>query len=263
MNQLLYDVLMEIFCPKCGRNEFWKTKDNRLKCKNCRYLFTPKENIFKISNSTLKEVISEFLLEHSTNIILERIKISKYKLLKILNILRILITKKVVESFNGKIKIDEKFFENELKNALKGKKKKKEEERRRKNEIIIGIFCEKEKCYAKPLLNIKPSEVKSFLKKKEKLNLSEKWIENVGIVFKGSLFRLTPRKKGVDILSIFWGYLKRKLSEKGGIRREKLPFYLGEYSFRFNMRKKDLKSKEDYLLNLIFEYSKNKMIKIK
>jgi hypothetical protein len=30
----------------------------------------------------------------------------------------------------------------------------------------------------------------------------------------------------------FWGYLKRKLASKGGIRREKLPLYLGEYVWR-------------------------------
>jgi transposase-like protein len=253
---------MEIFCPKCEKNEFWKTKDNRLKCKNCRHLFTPKENLFNIPNSTLRSIISEFLLEHSTNIILERIKISKYKLLKILNVLRILITKEVIKEFRGKIKLDEKFFEKEIENILKRRKTKKEK-KLKNEELIIGIFCEKGKCYAKPLPNIKSSEIKSFLKKRKKLSFSENWLENIGLVFRGSLFRLTQTKKGIDILSVFWGYLKRKLSEKGGVRREKLPFYLGEYSFRFNKRKESLKLKEDYLFNLILEYSKNKSIKIK
>jgi transposase-like protein len=32
----------------------------------------------------------------------------------------------------------------------------------------------------------------------------------------------------------FSGYLKRKLASKGGIRREKLPLYLGEYIWRYN-----------------------------
>ncbi|MCD6149282.1 transposase [bacterium] len=38
-------------------------------------------------------------------------------------------------------------------------------------------------------------------------------------------------KKGNHIngLEGFWGYLKRKLAAKGGIRKEKLPLYLGEY----------------------------------
>ena len=34
----------------------------------------------------------------------------------------------------------------------------------------------------------------------------------------------------------YWGYLKRKLASKGGIRREKLPLYPAEYVGRYNHR---------------------------
>jgi hypothetical protein len=40
----------------------------------------------------------------------------------------------------------------------------------------------------------------------------------------------------INGLEGFWGYLKRKLSSKGGIRRVKLPLYLGEYVWRYNHR---------------------------
>jgi hypothetical protein len=48
--------------------------------------------------------------------------------------------------------------------------------------------------------------------------------------------------------------LKRKLAAKGGIRREKLPFYLGEYVWRYNHRKLSLKEQENRLFNLIFHH---------
>lgn len=35
----------------------------------------------------------------------------------------------------------------------------------------------------------------------------------------------------------FWGYLKRMLAAKGGIRCERLPLYLAEYVWRYNHRK--------------------------
>ncbi len=35
----------------------------------------------------------------------------------------------------------------------------------------------------------------------------------------------------------FWGYLKRNLSAKGGIRRDRLPLYLAEYVWRYNVLK--------------------------
>jgi transposase-like protein len=50
----------------------------------------------------------------------------------------------------------------------------------------------------------------------------------------------------------FWGYLKRKLSSKGGIRRERLPLYLGEYVWRYNYRKLSLKEQKSRLFTLIF-----------
>ena len=51
----------------------------------------------------------------------------------------------------------------------------------------------------------------------------------------------------------FWGYLKRKLAAKGGIRKEKLPLYLGEYVWRYNHRKLKLEEQEKLLSNLVFQ----------
>jgi transposase-like protein len=48
----------------------------------------------------------------------------------------------------------------------------------------------------------------------------------------------------------FWGYLKRNLAAKGGIRRERLPLYLAEYVWRFNHR------------NLSTDEQINKLLKI-
>ena len=45
----------------------------------------------------------------------------------------------------------------------------------------------------------------------------------------------------INGLEGFSGYLKRKLVAKGGIRREKLPLYLGEYVLRYNHRKDTVK----------------------
>ena len=41
----------------------------------------------------------------------------------------------------------------------------------------------------------------------------------------------------VNGLEGFWGYLKRRLAAKGGVRRERLPLYLAEYVWRYNHRR--------------------------
>ena len=105
-----------IKCPRCFKSKFWKTSDNRLRCKNCHYIFRPKTNLVNISNKLLKQVIVEFVLGHSTNVILERVKISKHKLLKTLTILRIAITKDLPEVFEGIIEVDETYLGGQMKN---------------------------------------------------------------------------------------------------------------------------------------------------
>lgn len=235
---------LQVKCPKCFESRFWKTGDNRFKCRSCRYIFSPKPNPINLSSKILNVVVSEFLLEHSTNIILERVNISKYKLLKVLTLLRILMTKDVPDVFERIVKLDEAQIGFD---TIK--------------QPVFGILCREGKVYAKVLPNLEQTDLKFFLKnKKELINYSEDWQKYFGLVFKGSLYRLVPSKKHqIDALEGFWGYLKRKLAAKGGIRRERLPLYLGEYVWRYNYRKLTLKEQEKRLLNLVFQYfgSKN------
>jgi transposase-like protein len=60
-------------------------------------------------------------------------------------------------------------------------------------------------------------------------------------------------KKGNHIngLEGFWGYLKRRLAAKGGIRKERLPLYLSEYVWRYNYRKMSVHEKTNKMLTLL------------
>jgi transposase-like protein len=224
----------QIKCPKCKSSDFWKTKDGRLKCKKCRYLFTPRENIFNIPNELLKQIVSEFILEHSTDVILQRVKISKYKLLKVLIHLRRLMEEDIPEIFNSIVSS-------------------KSEPAAKIEKPIIGILSKDDKIFAK-ILNIEPQEVEEFLKNEEKVDKNEKWLENFAIIYKNSFYRLSRKEPSqIDTLEIFWGYLKRKLFTKAGIRKERLPLYLGEYVWRFNNRKLNLKEKEERIWQLIMK----------
>ncbi|MEA2088718.1 MAG: hypothetical protein U9O55_02685 [Patescibacteria group bacterium] len=115
---------MKLNCKNCNSKRFWKLNDNRFKCKKCFLKFSPNKNKIKISNKLLKQIISEFVLEHSTNTILDRINISKYKLLKILTLLRIEMTKDVPKIFEGIVEVDETYLGGQWKNKRLGIKKK-------------------------------------------------------------------------------------------------------------------------------------------
>jgi|GEM_PF-1407495 len=219
-----------IRCTKCLKESFWKTKDGRLKCKNCHYIFTLKKDHFNISRKDLKKIISEFILGSSTNTILKKNNVSKYQLLKILTLLRFLMIKNIPDEFQETIKLTPENFviDKNIKNP------------------IIGIFSRREKIYAKVLTEIKPKDLKSFIQKEKKV--FEK--SNMALVYKKNIYRINKSNKK-DAIDLFWSYLKNKLALKGGIRKEKFPLFLGEYVWRYNNRKLSVKEQEKKLIKLL------------
>ena len=242
---------MRFICPKCKNRNFWNISGNRLKCKRCKYLFTPKENFANIPNKILKQIISEFVLEHSTNTILDRVNISKYKLLKILTLLRIEMTKNIPEAFEGTVEVDETYLGGQWKNKrLLVKKQQKQSKRGRgtTKQPIFGILCRNGTVWAELVNSVEAKTLQPRIEKQVKrgsIVCSDTWRGYTGIASKGYVHRFVNHskneysdKKGNHIngLEGFWGYLKRKLSAKGGIRRKKLPLYLGEYVCLFEKR---------------------------
>jgi hypothetical protein len=55
----------------------------------------------------------------------------------------------------------------------------------------------------------------------------------------------------VSGLEGFWGYLKRKLASKGGIRRERLLLYLAEHVWRYNHRDMKIEDPIELILSLL------------
>lgn len=259
-------------CPKCFKSRFWKTADNRLRCKNCRYLFTSRSNPVNISNRLLKQVISEFLSEHSTNIILSRANISKYKLLKVLTLLRTVMSNDIPEVFSGIVEVDKTYLGGQMKNKRKKDKLKLGKMKRGFGIIkqpIFGILCRKGEVCAEIAPGIEVKDLQPLIEKQVRKGstiCSDGWRGYTGLAVKGYVHRLVDHSKGeysdqkghhINGLEGFWGYLKRKLSAKGGIRKEKLPFYLGEYVWRYNHRSLFLKEQEKCLLNLWQEASRS------
>lgn len=256
---------LRIKCPKCFKSKFWKTTDSRLKCQSCRYLFTPNPNLVNISNKILKQVISEFLLEHSTNIILSRVNISKYKLLKVLTLLRTIMVNDVPEIFSGIIEVDETYLGGQMKNKRQKERLKLGKNRRGFGTIkqpVFGILCRKGKVYAEIVQNVEAKDLQPLIERQVKKGstiCSDSWRAYTGLAIKGYVHRMVNHNKReysdqkgnhINGLEGFWGYLKRKLSAKGGIRKERLSLYLGEYVWRYNHRNLIFKEQEKHLLNI-------------
>jgi len=118
---------MKLICPECSNNKNWSLKDGRFRCTKCRKTFSDSRQLFRISKAKLRKVVQEFLLEHSTNIILSRVDISKYMLLKILTLLRVAMTQDLPEVFDGTVEVDETYLGGQWKN----------------NGFLLNVICQK------------------------------------------------------------------------------------------------------------------------
>jgi len=217
----------------------------------------------------LRKVIQEFILEHSTNTILARVNISKYKLLKVLTLIRRAMTTDLPEVFSGIVEVDETYLGGQMRNKRKQERCKLGKNRRGFGTVkqpVFGILCRKGKVFAEIVPGIEAKDLQPLIEKqveKGSTICSDGWRGYTGLAAKGYVHRLVDHSKNeysdrkgnhINGLEGFWGYLKRKLAAKGGVRREKLPIYLGEYIWRFNHRKLSLKEQENLLFTLFFKH---------
>ena len=258
-------------CPKCKTTPvFWKLKDGRIKCKNCGSRIAINKGRIRIEKGILKKIVSEFVLEHSTNMILNRVDVSKYKLLKTLTLLRMKMTRDLPEVFEGTVEVDETYLGGQWKNkrlSLKKTVKQSKRGRGTTKQPVFGILCRNGKVWAELINNVEAVDLQPLIMKKVKkgsIVCSDTWRGYTGIAARGYVHRMVEHgkneysdKKGNHIngLEGFWGYLKRKLSAKGGVRRKIIHLYLGEYVWRYNHRNLNYKNQEKRLLSILFKQS--------
>jgi transposase len=195
------------------------------------------------------EIIRWFLLEQSSQNIAIRTSIKRLRVLRSLAIIRRALTKDVPGIFSGTVEVDETYLGGQWKNKRKtirdqGTKR----GRGTKKQPVFGILCRNGTVWAEVVEDVGADTLQPLISRKVSTGsivCSDTWKAYTGIAARGYVHRLVNHGerqytdgKGNHIngLEGFWGYLKRKLASKGGIRRERLPLYLGEYVWRYNHR---------------------------
>lgn len=252
-------------CKRCSKNKCYFLASKRYRCRDCGYTFTPVQPLFNIPPKRLKNILTDFVLEHSTNVILARQPISKYKLLKVLTACRVAMTKDVPSVFSGQVEVDETYLGGQWKNkrlSVKVQLPKPKLGRGTTKQPIFGILCRSGKIWAELIDNTEARNLQPLIQKQVKVGstvYSDTWRGYTGIATKGYVHRLVEHgkefvdKQGNHIngLEGFWGYLKRKLVAKGGVRKSRLHLYLGEYVWRYNHRSDTIRQRVDYLYKLL------------
>lgn len=256
--------MVKISCPKCKTKKVYLLSNKKRKCSKCKYEFTPHRLPLYFTRDQWREIIRWFLLELSSHNISLRTGFERRRVLRALTIIRTSLTKDVPEIFSGTVEVDETYLGGQWKNKRKSVRDQGSKRGRgTMKQPVFGILCRNGTVWAEVVNDVGSDTLQTLISKKVtagSIICSDTWKAYTGIASRGYVHRLVNHgekqysdRQGNHIngLEGFWGYLKRKLVSKGGIRREKLPLYLGEYVWRYNHRTENDNVKVKHIIKLL------------
>jgi len=241
--------MAKITCPKCKGKKLYKMRAGRRRCSQCKYDFTPHRLPLRLTREEWKEILHLFLMEQSSNSIVEQTGLEKKRVLRALTKVRLVLAREVPQIFSGTVEVDETY----LGGAWRNKRKVVRDTGTRRGrgtlkQPVFGILSRNGKVWAEIVDKVDEGTLLPLITKRVEQGstvCSDTWKAYTGIAAKGYVHRLVNHGEGnyidgkgnhINGLEGFWGYLKRKLASKGGITRRKLPLYLAEYVWRYNHR---------------------------
>lgn len=256
-------------CKRCPNRKFYKIRRGKKRCKNCGYEFKERFGKLGLSREEWKKVIFWFLLEQPIRGIEEQTGISHYSVSKAVKTLRTVIVKDIPGVFSGTVEVDETYLGGQKKNKRKSQLEKEPESKRgfgTTKQPVFGILTRQGKVFAKLVDDTEAVDLLPIITKRVKTGsrvCSDTWRAYTGLAAKGYVHRTVEHgekeyvrgKNHINGLEGFWGYLKRKLAAKGGVKRKYLPLFLGEYVWRYNYRKLGVKLQTNRLLKKMIDFS--------
>jgi len=175
---------------------------------------------------------------------------------------RKVIANDIPEQFSGIVEVDETYLGGQWKNKRKSiRAKGAKRGRGTAKQPVFGIYARRGVVWAEIVDDTKAKTLQPLITKQVKSGstvCSDTWKGYTGIATKGYVHRLVDHirefangKAHINGLEGFWGYLKRQLAAKGGIRRERLGLYLGEYVWKYNNRKLTVDEQVNKLMKLL------------
>ena len=254
-------------CPKCSLRRIYIIRRDKRRCAGCKYEWSAHRLPLYLSRKEWGKILRWFLRGLSGEQIALETKINRKRIFRALNKVRWQMLKDIPEVFTGIVEIDETYVGGQWKNKRKSQKIQKAKRGRGTLKTpVFGILCRGGKVWAKVVPDVEAKTLLPLIVRRVKegsVICSDTWKSYTGIAAKGYVHRLVEHNKGeysdrqgnhINGLEGFWGYLKRKLAAKGGIRKDRLPLYLTEYVWRYNHRELLLHKQIDILLKSLYKH---------
>ena len=231
---------------------------------NCRREWNPNKLPLTLTQRQWKLILRWFVLGQSSLRTAELTGFKRKRIIRALLIAREAMKTDVPRQFSGIVEVDETYMGGQWKNKRKkiragGTKR----GRGTSKQPVFGIYARRGTVWAELVDDAEAATLQPLIRRqvrKGSVVCSDTWKGYTGIAIQGYVHRLVEHGKGeysdcrgthINGLEGFWGYLKRKLAAKGGIRRERLDLYLAEYIWRYNNRKLSTDQQVKKLLALL------------
>jgi len=218
------------------------------RCVCCRYEWRPGRLPLRLTRSQWRRLLRWFLLGQSAAIIAREARLERKRVLRALLLVRQAMAQDVPPVFSGTVEIDETYLGGAWRNKRRGERAQGTKRGRgTTKQAVFGILCRGGQVWAEVVANVEARTLLPLLRQRVSAGsvvCSDTFTSYTGVAAGGYVHRLVDHSQAfsdrqgshVNGLEGFWGYLKRRLAAKGGVRRERLPLYLAEYVWRYNHR---------------------------
>ena len=161
----------------------------RRRCAQCKYDFVPHALPLRFTRPEWRKIIHLFLMEQSSNSIVEQTGFDKKRVLRALLKIRMVLVKDIPDIFSGTVEVDETYLEGAWKNKRKnvrdtGTKR----GRGTSKQPVFGILCRDGHVWAEIVENVDESTLIPLITKKVETGstiCSDTWKAYTGIAARG------------------------------------------------------------------------------
>ena len=249
-------------CPRCGYTRAWYLRRGHHRCARCRTDWRPGLPL-RLSRHQWQALLRWHVRGLSSQAISHETGVVRTRVLRALTHLRQAMAREVPPVLRGTVEVDETYLGGHWRNRRQGQRGQPKGRGTIKTPVF-GILCRGGQVWAQVVPNVTQQTLQALIRRRVTPGstiCSDTWVGYTGIATKGYVHRLVDHSQGytagrhrshhINGLEGFWGYCKRRLAAKGGIRRERLPLYVAEYVWRYNHRQLSVEQQVQQLLILL------------
>ena len=248
-------------CPRCQYTRVWVLRRGRARCARCRHDWRPGLPL-RLQRPQWRALVRWHVRGLSAQAISRETALERKRVLRALTVLRQRLVYAVPPIFRGTVEVDETYVGGRSWNR-RGGHRALPRGRGTVKTPVFGILCRGGQVWAQVVPDIREGTLQALIRRRVQPGTtvwSDTFPSYTGIATKGYVHRLVTHTHGhyarpgghhINGLEGFWGYVKRRLAAKGGIRRERLPLYLAEYVWRYNHRRLSVDQQVQHLMTLL------------